>query len=90
MLECKRPLLFLVKTFKNHMKNSSLEITDQEYLIKLNKGDFDLSFIHQLLKRIQSEQYFFRSNETPVAREFVGSPLCCSDFSVRFDNLRDK
>ena len=55
-----------------------------------NKEDFDLSFIHQLLKRIQSEQYFLRSNETPVAREFVGSPLCCSDFSVRFDNLRDK
>jgi hypothetical protein len=43
------------------MKNSSLEITEQEYLIKLNKEDFDLSFIHQLLKRIQSEQYFFNS-----------------------------
>lgn len=72
------------------MKNSSLEITEQEYLIKLNKEDYDLSFIHQLLKRIQSEQYFFNSRNNYVETEFVGSPLCCSDFSIRFDNLRDK
>ena len=72
------------------MKNSSLEITEQEYLIKLNKEDFDLSFIHQLLKRIQSEQYFFNSKKNYDEAEFVGSPLCCSDFSIRFDNLRDK
>jgi len=72
------------------MKNSSLEITEQEYLIKLNKEDYDLSFIHQLLKRIQSEQYFFNSRNNYVETEFVGSPLNCSDFSIRFDNLRDK
>ena len=42
------------------MQNSVLEITDQEYLIKLNKSEFDLSFIHSLLKRIQSEQTFFK------------------------------
>jgi hypothetical protein len=72
------------------MKNSSLEITEQEYLIKLNKEDYDLSFIHQLLKRIQSEQYFFSSKKSFDENEFVGSPLCCSDFSIRFDNLRDK
>jgi len=72
------------------MKNSSLEITDQEYLIKLNKEDYDLSFIHQLLKRIQSEQYFFNSRKNYDEAEYVGSQLCCSDFSIRFDNLRDK
>jgi adenine-specific DNA methylase len=74
----------------NIMKNSSLEITEQEYLIKLNKEDFDLSFIHQLLKRIQSEQYFFSSKKNYDEPEFVGSPLCCSDYSIRFDSLRDK
>jgi hypothetical protein len=42
------------------MQNSVLEITEMEYLIKLNKSDFDLSFIHSLLKRIQSEETFFR------------------------------
>ena len=41
------------------MTTSVLEITDQEYLIKLNKTDFDISFIHKLLKRIQSEKTFF-------------------------------
>lgn len=41
------------------MTNSVLEITDQEYLIKLNRTDFDLSFINTLLKRIQSEKTFF-------------------------------
>jgi hypothetical protein len=41
------------------MKYSSLEITEQEYLIKLRKDDFDLGFIYQLIKRIQTEQLFF-------------------------------
>lgn len=43
----------------NKMASSVLEITDQEYLIKLNKTDFDLTFIHTLLKRIQTEKTFF-------------------------------
>jgi hypothetical protein len=41
------------------MRNSILEITDQEYTLKLNKSDFDLSFISSLVKRIQNEQTFF-------------------------------
>ncbi|MFC5282876.1 hypothetical protein [Pedobacter alpinus] len=41
------------------MRNSVLEITDQEYLIKLDKTEFDLSFIQSLLKRIQTEKTFF-------------------------------
>ncbi len=41
------------------MKSSMLEITDQEYTLKLNKSDFDLSFISSLVKRIQNEQTFF-------------------------------
>ena len=42
------------------MENSVLEITEKEYLIKLSKSDFDLSFIRSLLKRIQSEETFFK------------------------------
>ncbi len=42
------------------MNTSVLEITDQEYLIKLDKQEFDLSFINSLLKRIQSEKTFFK------------------------------
>ncbi len=42
------------------MRNSVIEITDREYHIKLDKSEFDLSFIHSLLKRIQTEQTFFK------------------------------
>jgi hypothetical protein len=34
----------------NTMTNSILEITENEYLIKLNRSNFDLSFIRSLLK----------------------------------------
>ena len=40
------------------MNFSSIEITENEYLIKLSKDDYDLSFISQLLKRIQAEKFF--------------------------------
>ena len=35
------------------MTNSILEITASEYLIKLNRGKFDLSFIRSLLKMVE-------------------------------------
>lgn len=71
------------------MKNSSLEITEQEYLIKLNKSDFDLSFINQLLKRIQSEQYFSGSKKLSEA-DHSSNTLSNDYLSSRFDSLRDK
>lgn len=71
------------------MKYSSLEITDQEYLIKLNKDDFDLSFIYQLLKRIQSEQIFF-SRKAFEEEEDIFRQSDASDNETRFDRLCDK
>jgi hypothetical protein len=35
------------------MTNSILEITESEYLIKLNRHQFDLSFIRSLLKMVE-------------------------------------
>jgi hypothetical protein len=35
------------------MTSSILEITDQEYLIKLNRKNFNLSFIRSLLKMVE-------------------------------------
>ena len=35
------------------MTNSILEITDNEYLIKLNRSNFNLSFIRSLLKMVE-------------------------------------
>lgn len=71
------------------MKNSSLEITEQEYLIKLSREEYNISFIHQLLKRIQNEQFFsgIRSFEDT---EDLRSRAFCVDQDLRFDNLRDK
>ena len=38
---------------QNSMTNSILEITENEYLIKLNRSTFDLSFIRSLLKIVE-------------------------------------
>ena len=35
------------------MTNSILEITESEYLIKLNRSNFNLSFIRSLLKLVE-------------------------------------
>ena len=35
------------------MTNSILEITENEYLIKLNRSNFNLSFIRSLLKIVE-------------------------------------
>jgi len=35
------------------MTNSILEITEKEYLIKLNRSTFNLSFIRSLLKMVE-------------------------------------
>ena len=71
------------------MKNSSIEISDQEYLNKLNKEDFDLTFIKNLLKRIKEEHYFSAIN---TSYEIEGLKFCQLNYesSTRFDNLRDK
>jgi hypothetical protein len=43
------------------MINSSIEITENEYLIKLNRSKFDLSFIRSLMRIVEvsnpSEDY---------------------------------
>lgn len=70
------------------MKNSSIEITEQEYLIKLSKDDFDLSFINQLLKRIQAQQFFtFKSEDY---EDDIVSRKSGNDLSARFDHLNEK
>ena len=71
------------------MKHSSLEITEKAYLIKLSKEDFDLPFIHQLLKRIQTEHLFF-SKTAFESEEDILSRNLSTDNAARFDRLCDK
>ena len=42
-------IIFITKI----MTNSILEITENEYLIKLNRSSFNLSFIRSLLKMVE-------------------------------------
>ena len=43
-----------IQTFNTiYMINSMLEITENEYLIKLNRQNFNLSFIRSLLKMVE-------------------------------------
>ena len=71
------------------MNNSSLEITDNEYCIKLNKDAFDLSLIRQLIRRIQTEQLFF-SRSKDVYEEDIISRKSGSLDEESFDRLSDK
>jgi hypothetical protein len=66
--------------------NTSIEITEQDYLIKLPKNEFDLKFISSLLKRIQSEQLFFNKKDD----EDIISRSLDYNYSARFDHLSDK
>jgi len=70
------------------MNNSSLEITENEYCIKLSKDAFDLSLIRQLIKRIQSEQLFFSRKKECMEDDIISrGALGTVD---TFDNLSDK
>ena len=71
------------------MKNSSIEITEQEYLIKLPRQNFNLSFIHQLFKRIQAEQFFFTYKTLDETDDLISRNMSM-DRETRFDDLRDK
>ncbi len=71
------------------MKNTSIEITDQDYLIKLPREDFNLSFIHQLLNRIQAEQFFFTYKTGEESEDFERRDSNL-DLRLQFDDLRDK
>ncbi len=70
------------------MNNSILEITENEYCIKLDKSTFDLSLIRQLIKRIQAEQMFFnRSNQDED--DIISRGTHAADHE-NFDRLSDK
>lgn len=68
--------------------NSSIEITENEYCIKLNKDTFDLSLIRQLIKRIQAEELFFSKKK--YEDDDLMSRRDNTTFEDNFDHLYDK
>ncbi|TDO24391.1 hypothetical protein CLV32_0680 [Pedobacter duraquae] len=69
--------------------NSSLEITENEYCIKLSKDAFDLSLIRQLIKRIQTEQLFFSNKRNDLDDDIINRRFT-EDNDENFDRLSDK
>lgn len=70
------------------MNSSSLEITENEYCIKLNKNVFNLTLVRQLIKRIQAEELFFNRKDENCEEEFNRSTSAA--YEENFDRLCDK
>ena len=69
------------------MNNSSLEITDNQYCIKLSKDTFDLSLVRQLIKRIQAEELFF-TRKAALDEDLISRSN--DSYAENFDRLEDK
>lgn len=70
------------------MNSSSIEITENEYCIKLSKDTFDLSLIRQLIKRIQAEELFFSKKNREDEDDLLSRGG--STYEENFDRLSDK
>lgn len=70
------------------MNTSSLEITENQYCIKLSKDAFDLSLVRQLIKRIQAEELFFNRKNESLEEDIISRSA--SDYDENFDRLDDK
>ena len=56
------------------MINSTLEITENEYLIKLNRSNFNLSFIRSLLKMVEVANPAEAMDSLATDRYYTGGP----------------
>lgn len=71
------------------MKKSILEITDQEYLIKLKKDDTNLSLIRKILRVFETEEYLLMQEPLMQSEEVQNNDMN-RELSRRFDSLHDK
>ena len=70
------------------MNTSSLEITENQYCIKLSRDAFDLSLVRQLIKRIQAEELFFSRKREDQDEDIISRTS--SEYDENFDHLDDK
>ncbi|WP_395803636.1 hypothetical protein [Daejeonella sp.] len=71
------------------MNTLKIEISDQEYLIKLKKDDFSLSLIKNLVKRVK-EEHNQELSEINYGSEDLKYSQLNYDSTSRFDYLGDK
>jgi molybdate-binding protein len=70
------------------MNSSTIEITENEYCIKLSKDTFDLTLVRQLIKRIQAEELFFSRKRMDEDEDLLSRND--ATFEENFDRLCDK
>jgi len=70
------------------MTNSILEITENEYLIKLNRSNFNLSFIRSLLKIVEVANPAEDSFYTP--EKYTGGTQSHSSEPEYYSSLEEK
>ncbi|HTI59377.1 hypothetical protein [Mucilaginibacter sp.] len=70
------------------MTNSILEITENEYLIKLNRSTFDLSFIRSLLKIVEVANP--SEDHLPAAEKYVPARLNSSSEPDYYSFIEEK
>lgn len=70
------------------MNSSTIEITENEYCIKLSKDTFDLSLVRQLIKRIQAEELFFNRKRMDDDEDLLSRND--TSYEENFDRLCDK
>lgn len=71
------------------MKSYSLEVRDNEYLIRVNKNDIELSFLESLIARIQQTRSYF-SLTVELESDSGRHEADRYESSLRFDRLEDK
>ncbi|OOQ59707.1 hypothetical protein [Mucilaginibacter pedocola] len=71
------------------MTNSILEITENEYLIKLNRSNFNLSFIRSILKMVEVAEPS-TDNEPKLVDRHINANHSNSPEPDYFSSLDDK
>lgn len=72
------------------MESFNIEITDNQYLIRLQRSEFDLNSLYTLLKSLGAEIPSFRSSHVDLDDDMIKSYRNDGDFGDRFDYLLDK
>ncbi len=71
------------------MESFKIEITDNQYLIRLQRSEFDLNSLYTLLKSLGAE-IPFRNYRVDLDDDMIKSHRNDEDFGDRFDYLLDK
>jgi len=72
------------------MNSLNIEITENQYLIRLKRTDFDLNNLYLLLRTLGAEQDWRVDMKNLEDDDMIKSWKIDEDFGDRFDHLSDK